>query len=351
MVGRLPSAFRFFLFVALVTPARGLDALREQFLQWSLEGRTGNAALSVLKRFEIAPVYKPGAGDAPTAHWLADFNILLQGCEDHEEAVLAQGECIKIVSEVLERLNIRFEIRVEPSFTYKEPPRPLKLLHELDVAPGEQRALPSDLDPAHDLHCRIYLKGYFWSSPVALPVRRQDAEGEEAIGEVWLDREEGGGEKVRLRLLSGGVAGARNVRVVGALALHNHSGVPLEATDSSEKGGSAYWQSVPPLFSKDSPDVGVFASAVEEPLSPTAVKNLGKIGTPEIAASHMRHSLIDALDEPSPITPLRALKSVPESCWPVLFEPNDSHDSRAIFETKIRSKKKRNFSGKNAKIM
>lgn len=86
--------------------------LREQFLQWSLEGRTGNAALSVLKRFEIAPVYKPGAGDAPTAHWLADFNILLQGCEDHEEAVLAQGECIKIVSEVLERLNIRFEIRV-----------------------------------------------------------------------------------------------------------------------------------------------------------------------------------------------------------------------------------------------
>ena len=90
---------------------------------------------------------------------------------------------------------VRFEIRVEPSFTYKEPPRPLKLLHELDVAPGEQRALPSDLDPAHDLHCRIYLKGYFWSSPVALPVRRQDAEGEEAIGEVWLDREEGGGEK------------------------------------------------------------------------------------------------------------------------------------------------------------
>ena len=86
--------------------------LRGQFLQWSLEGRTGNAALSVLKRFEIAPVYKPGAGDAPTAHWLADFNILLQGCEDHEEAVLAQGECLKVVSEVLERLNIRFEIRV-----------------------------------------------------------------------------------------------------------------------------------------------------------------------------------------------------------------------------------------------
>ena len=223
---------------------------------------------------------------------------------------------------------VRFEIRVEPSFTYKEPPRPLRLLHELDVAPGEQRALPSDLDPAHDLHCRIYLKGYFWSSPVALPVRRQDAEGEEAIGEVWLDREEGGGEKVRLRLLSGGVAGARNVRVVGALALHNHSGVPLEATDSSEKGGSAYWQSVPPLFSKDSPDVGVFASAVEEPLSPTAVKNLGKIGTPEIAASHMRHSLIDALDEPSPITPLRALKSVPESCWPVLFNP--THDNEEL---------------------
>ena len=222
---------------------------------------------------------------------------------------------------------VRFEIRVEPS-TYKEPPRPLRLLHELDVAPGEQRALPSDLDPAHDLHCRIYLKGYFWSSPVALPVRRLDAEGEEAMGEVWLDREEGGGEKVRLRLLSGGVAGARNVRVVGALALHNHSGVPLEATDSSEKGGSAYWQSVPPLFSKDSPDVGVFASAVEEPLSPTAVKNLGKIGTPEIAASHMRHSLIDALDEPSPVAPLHALKSAPESCWPVLFNP--THDNEEL---------------------
>ena len=223
---------------------------------------------------------------------------------------------------------VRFEIRVEPSFTYKEPPRPVRLLHELDVAPGEHRALPSDVDPAHDLYCRIYLKGYFWSSPVALPVRRQDTEKEETMGEVWLDREEGSGEKVRLRLLVGGVAGARNVRVVGALALHNHSGVPLEATDSTEKVGSTFWQSVPPLFSKDSPDVGIFASSIEEPLSPTAAKNLGKISTPEIAASHMRHSLIDALDEPSPITPLRALKSMPESCWPVLFNP--THDKEEL---------------------
>ena len=88
--------------------------LRGQFLHWSLDQEHAGSAtsISVVKRFEVAPVFKPGAGDAPTAHWLADFNVLLRGCEDPEEVALAQGECLKVVSEVLENLGIKYEIRL-----------------------------------------------------------------------------------------------------------------------------------------------------------------------------------------------------------------------------------------------